>query len=54
MRRRTNTLDAEYQRRGLIRPTQAAKLGLTFETASEGEGVQIFNWRGTDVWGVIA
>lgn len=60
MKRRTNTLDAEYKRRGLIRPNQVAKsLGLTnimFVGINDANDlvatVEAFAWKGNPVWGV--
>lgn len=56
MKRKTNTLDAAYERRELDRPTQVGKLlGIRRITPaiahSLGATVVRFPWRGTTVWG---
>ncbi|WP_332645083.1 hypothetical protein [Aeromicrobium sp.] len=61
MKRRTQTLDAEYKRRELIRPNQAIRAGLaarrhgaTGFADEQADAVEFFDWKGTTVWGVKA
>ena len=55
MKRRTDTLDAEYKRLGLMRPNQAKK---AMRAAMDGgppfdiDATVQFEWKGTRVWGV--
>lgn len=56
MKRKTSTLDAEFKRRNLIRPTQFFKTNsgrdVDYCQAVEDGKVEHFDWRGTEVWGV--
>lgn len=60
MKRKTNTLGAEYKRLGLIRPNQIARqIGVSTKTIPHEEefilaDIARFDWKGTRVWGVHA